>query len=116
MAGLDLPACPFCGGEAVVGLGSAYGQPTACVECDRCHTVLSLPGYNYLTGKMTNIHDAIETAARSWARHEDHHLPEEEWEVVMIQPVIHAREGWVLVVSSQKKGGGIGAAGSFLHF
>ena len=69
---LELPACPFCGSEAVVGLGSAYGQLTVAVECSRCHsrTVFSEPSYNYLTGRQTTIHDAVDDVARRWSRRE----------------------------------------------
>lgn len=71
--GLDLPECPFCGGEAVVGLGSAYGQPTVTVECSRCHTstVHSGPSYNYITETMTSMRDAVESVARRWSRRKD---------------------------------------------
>lgn len=70
--GLEFPCCPFCGGEAVVGLGSAYGQPTVVVECSRCHasTVRTGPSFNYVTGTMTTMHDAINSAARRWSRRE----------------------------------------------
>ena len=66
---LDLPPCPFCGGEAMVGLGLAYGQPFVVVECSRCHcrTVSTMPRYNYFTGEQTDIHDAINAAARRWS-------------------------------------------------
>ena len=67
---LDLPPCPFCGGEAMVGLGLAYGQPFVVVECSCCHcrTVSTAPHYNYLTGVQTDIHDAISTAAQRWSK------------------------------------------------
>lgn len=34
---LTLPVCPFCGGEAVVALGSMCAIPYALIECRRCH-------------------------------------------------------------------------------
>lgn len=72
--GLELPDCPFCGGEAVVALGAAYGQPTVRVECDQCHAsaVLCTPGYNFLTRVTTDMHDAVNDAARRWSRRKEH--------------------------------------------
>ena len=71
--GLELPCCPFCGGEAVVALGSAYGQPAVAVECDRCHasTVRTGPSYDYLTGQMTGIEEAVANAARRWSKRKE---------------------------------------------
>lgn len=69
---LNLPACPFCGGEAVVVLGSAFGQPTVAVECCRCHirTISFGPSYDYVTETMRTMHDSINTAARQWCQRE----------------------------------------------
>lgn len=67
---LELPSCPFCGGEPMVGLGQIYGHPFVVVECSCCHcrTVSTAPHYNYLTGVQTDIHDAISTAAQRWSK------------------------------------------------
>lgn len=72
--GLALPDCPFCGGEAVVALGTAYGQPTVRVECTRCYSSTGRvgPGYNFLTGVITNMRDAVNDAARRWSRRKEH--------------------------------------------
>lgn len=69
VAPLELPPCPFCGGEAVVALGSAYGHPMATVECVRCHsrTLFMTPGYNYLTGTQSTMRDAINDAVQRWS-------------------------------------------------
>lgn len=69
VAPLDLPPCPFCGGEAVVALGNAYGRPTATVECSHCHsrTLFMTPGYDHLTGAHTKMRDAINDAALRWS-------------------------------------------------
>lgn len=69
VATLDLPPCPFCGGEAVVGLWSSYGQPAAAVECAHCHsrTVTGGASYNYLTERQSTLEDAINTAAQRWS-------------------------------------------------
>lgn len=67
---LNLPDCPFCGGESVVALGSALGQPTVAVECCRCHirTIPFGPGYDYITETIRTMHDAINAAAHRWSR------------------------------------------------
>lgn len=67
---LDLPPCPFCGGEPMVAMGQIYGHPFVAVECSCCHcrTVSTGPNYNYLTGVQTDIHDAIGTAAQRWSK------------------------------------------------
>lgn len=70
---LSLRTCPFCGGEAVVRLGTAYGQPDIRVECSYCHatTVSSGPSYNYFTNAMTTMRDAIENVADRWNRRKE---------------------------------------------
>ncbi|BDF68192.1 hypothetical protein CE91St43_21640 [Oscillospiraceae bacterium] len=70
--GLDLPPCPFCGGEAVFVLGTMYTTPSVTVECSHCHgrTASVGPSYDYFTGTQTSIHDAVNDTARRWSRRE----------------------------------------------
>ena len=69
---LDLPTCPFCGGEAIVGLGSIYSLPCASVECGTCHNMtLRIPtGLNLFSGQHEDIHDVVRKAALRWSRRE----------------------------------------------
>lgn len=68
--GLALPACPFCGGEAVVALEMMYNLSCASIECAHCHsrTIRIDTGVNVLTQESVSIHDAITKAVQRWSR------------------------------------------------
>ena len=68
--GLTLPSCPFCGGEAVVALGSTFAYPTASIECNHCHngTLRMAAARDAITMEPQNIHDVLQEVARRWSR------------------------------------------------
>lgn len=70
VADITLPACPFCGGEAVVGLHVMYCIPGAAVECTQCNsrTMVCFSGLDVLTQKLVTIQEAISEAAKRWSR------------------------------------------------
>lgn len=69
---LTLPACPFCGEEAVVALGSMCAVPYALIECRRCHggTLRISAGYDLFKERNTTIFDALARAVARWSRRE----------------------------------------------
>lgn len=71
--GVDIPACPFCGGEAVVELGMMFTLSCVSIECSHCHnrTMRVATGVDVLTQKSVSIHDAVANAIRRWSRRKE---------------------------------------------
>lgn len=60
--------CPFCGGEAVLGLAQLLGAPSLHIECSKCHvaTVWTGEGWDYLDAKQFTIVDAFHRSLQRW--------------------------------------------------
>ena len=67
---LELPACPHCGGEAVVALTSMHTYPSAYIECRHCHnrTLRMDAAFDGFTMQPITIREAIQKAAQCWSR------------------------------------------------
>ena len=69
VAALNIPSCPFCGGEAVVTLGALYTLPAVSVECDHCHNGATrfTAGFDLLTQEHEDIFRATDKAVARWS-------------------------------------------------
>lgn len=73
---LELPFCPFCGGDAEVGLGPLDKMPYVLIRCSKCYCMTKLinAGYHEPEGNSdpkfwgANVREAITAAAARWSR------------------------------------------------
>lgn len=70
VAAVEVPACPFCGGEAAIQLGSMYRQVILlAVTCSACgaRSKMLAPGQTW-TGKTVTLSDVLAQAVELWSR------------------------------------------------